>query len=368
MKTKVLYAGTFDPPTLGHEWMIKEALKLFDHVVVAIGKNAEKKTKFSLDERMDMLRKICKPFKNVTIDSFEKKYIAHYATSIGATTLVRGIRDAQDFEYERTMRHVNSDIDSDIKTVFFMPPRELVAISSSFVKSLIGPERWEEVIVKFVSAPVFEEIVMKEHSIWSDMVAMGVKGDERKFWREIFDAYGSDNKRYYHTIFHLASMLADFDEIKHLLKNPLAVKLAILFHDFIYIDLSAANERQSAEHAGKTLRALGLPEELVLDVERLIQVTKHEATFPKEHDARYLVDLDLAIFGKQEKEFDEYERGIRMEYKKFPDEVFNPERIKILKNIFLNRKNIYATQFFRNKYGKMARKNLARSIKKLEGK
>ena len=78
------------------------------------------------------------------------------ATEIGASYILRGIRSAPDYEYERGMRHMNAELNGEITTIFLMPPRELSELSSSMVKGLVGPEGWEEHVQKLVPAPVFE--------------------------------------------------------------------------------------------------------------------------------------------------------------------------------------------------------------------
>ncbi len=158
---KGVYAGSFDPPTNGHLWMMEQGSRLFDELIVAIGINPDKKYTFSLDERVAMLKKITKQFQNTTVDTFENQFLVNYARSIGAGYILRGIRSESDYEYERVMRNINSDLDPDIVTVFMMPPREIAEISSSFVEGLVGPEGWEKIIKKYVPKPVYEKFLMK---------------------------------------------------------------------------------------------------------------------------------------------------------------------------------------------------------------
>jgi len=90
--------------------MIREAQPLFDELIVAIGINPEKQTTYTIDERKEMLRAITADFPNVKIDSFQNQYLVNYASSIGADFIIRGIRTAFDYEYERSMRHINYDL------------------------------------------------------------------------------------------------------------------------------------------------------------------------------------------------------------------------------------------------------------------
>ena len=147
---KAVYAGSFDPITNGHLWMIEQGARLFDELVVAVGANPDKKCTFTLEERMTMLKDSIGALAHVCLDSFDRQFLVHYAHSIGAQYILRGIRNEGDYEYERGMRHLNSDLQPDIVTVFLIPPREIAEVSSSQVKGLIGPEGWETVIPHYV--------------------------------------------------------------------------------------------------------------------------------------------------------------------------------------------------------------------------
>lgn len=158
---KAVYAGSFDPPTNGHLWMINEGSELFDELVVAIGTNLGKKYAFSLDERIEMLKDISKSKNNIKIDQFENLYVVNYAKSINAQYILRGIRNENDYSYENAMRHINNDLCNEIKTIFLIPPRELTEISSSMVKGLIGFEGWREAIKQYVPECVYKKLLEK---------------------------------------------------------------------------------------------------------------------------------------------------------------------------------------------------------------
>jgi pantetheine-phosphate adenylyltransferase len=153
-----VYAGSFDPPTLGHLWMIEQGVRLFDRLTVAVGVNPDKKYTFSVEERLEMLRDSVKQFRNLTVTSFSNRYLIHYAQSVGAAYILRGIRSESDYEFERTMRNINGDIDSNICTVFLMPPRGIAEISSSMVRGLIGPVGWQKIVRKYVPDSVYAKL------------------------------------------------------------------------------------------------------------------------------------------------------------------------------------------------------------------
>ena len=161
IKRIAVYAGSFDPPTNGHLWIIEKGAKMFDKLIVAIGVNPNKKYTFSIDERLQMLQNSVKDCPNVSIDQFDNKYLVKYAQTIGADFILRGVRNSTDFNFEQGMNNINRDINSNINTVFLMPPRELCEVSSSFVKSLIGPDGWQDVVCKYVPKPVFDKFKEK---------------------------------------------------------------------------------------------------------------------------------------------------------------------------------------------------------------
>ncbi len=151
-----VYAGSFDPITNGHLWMVEEALKLFDHLTVAIGINPEKSYTFSVKTRLKLLSACLPPSKAVEIRHFDNRYLVDYASEIGAQYIVRGIRSPADYEFERVMRQINEDIRPEITTIFLMPSRDIAEVSSSMVKGLIGPDGWEEQVKRYVPEPVFQ--------------------------------------------------------------------------------------------------------------------------------------------------------------------------------------------------------------------
>jgi pantetheine-phosphate adenylyltransferase len=163
-----VYAGSFDPPTNGHEWMIRESARMFDHVVVAIGVNPAKTPMFTTEERIEMLKAITKAFPNVSVAVYENMYLVDFAKEAKAHFIIRGIRSPVDYEFEHSMRDFNEDIgpkakNKKITSVFLMPPAETAKISSSTVKSLVGPRRWRAVVKKYVSKAVLKKLKEKYH-------------------------------------------------------------------------------------------------------------------------------------------------------------------------------------------------------------
>ncbi len=154
-----VYAGSFDPPTEGHMYMIEQGAALFERLIVSVGVNPNKRYTFSVEERLEMLRECTRDYPNVEVDSFEAKLLVRYAKSKGARYILRGIRSEEDYRFEHAMRNVNEDLAPEISTVFLIPPREICELSSSFVKGLVGFEGWKEVVKPYVPEAVYERLL-----------------------------------------------------------------------------------------------------------------------------------------------------------------------------------------------------------------
>lgn len=162
-----VYAGSFDPPTSGHMYMIEQGAELFERLIVSVGINPHKQCTFSLADRLEMLRQCTQGFDNVEVDSFEGQFLVHYAQAKGAGYILRGIRSEEDYRFEHAMRNVNEDLEPDVGTVFLIPPREICEVSSSFVKGLAGFDGWEEVVKPYVPGPVYRKLLVSDIR-WAD--------------------------------------------------------------------------------------------------------------------------------------------------------------------------------------------------------
>jgi pantetheine-phosphate adenylyltransferase len=135
-----LYPGTFDPVTLGHLDIIKRAVKLVDRLVIGIANNPSKTQAFSIEERVQMMRHETAPLAgdgraSITVETFDTLLI-HFARTVGARIIIRGLRAVSDFEYEFQMVGMNQRLDPDIETVFLMADPRHQAIASRLVKEI----------------------------------------------------------------------------------------------------------------------------------------------------------------------------------------------------------------------------------------
>ncbi len=136
MSRIAVFPGSFDPITLGHYDIVQRALPLFDKVVVAVGVNSQKKYLFDLEQRLEWLREVFADKKQVEVASFEG-LTAHYCQHIGARYLLRGLRNASDFDYEKTISQLNHIVGEGIETIFIISQPAYSHISSTIVREII---------------------------------------------------------------------------------------------------------------------------------------------------------------------------------------------------------------------------------------
>lgn len=133
---KAVFPGSFDPITLGHVALVKRALPLFDTIVVAVGVNSVKKYLFPLEQRLAWLEDVFSDEPKVEIAHFEG-LTAHFCQKIGAKFLLRGLRNASDFDYEKTISQLNNIVGENLETVFLISEPAYSHISSTIVREII---------------------------------------------------------------------------------------------------------------------------------------------------------------------------------------------------------------------------------------
>ena len=136
MKKKALYPGTFDPLTLGHVDIVMRALNIFDEVVLAVAASEDKSPMFSLYERVIMVQDAFQNNDRVKVEPF-KGLMVDFASKMGISVVIRGLRAVSDFEYELQLGYANQSLNPDIETIYLMPSLEYAFISSSVVRSIL---------------------------------------------------------------------------------------------------------------------------------------------------------------------------------------------------------------------------------------
>ncbi len=148
MNRKALFPGSFDPFTKGHEIVVRKSLALFDEVVIGVGVNSSKAYLFSLEKRMAHIAALFSDEPRVSVQSFQTLTV-NFCKEIDASFIIRGLRDSKDFQYEKSIAHMNEAI-SGIETVFFLTAQQYSAINSTIIREIYrngGP------IDKFVTNP-----------------------------------------------------------------------------------------------------------------------------------------------------------------------------------------------------------------------
>ena len=132
-----LFAGSFDPFTRGHEAVVEEALRLFDEVVIGVGENVSKKGLLSVDDRCRLIEDVYADNERVRVAKYST-LTGDFARKVGATVLVRGVRNTIDFEFERSIEATNRQLFPELTTVLLPTPAEYMHISSSTVRELLA--------------------------------------------------------------------------------------------------------------------------------------------------------------------------------------------------------------------------------------
>ena len=130
-----IYPGSFDPITYGHIDIVERALEIFDKVIVAIAHDAEKRPLFTVEERLEMVRKIFAHIPNVIADSF-KGLLVDYVAKTNAKVILRGLRATSDFEYEFHMASMNRSLNTHLDTLFMMTSKDYFFVSSRTIKEV----------------------------------------------------------------------------------------------------------------------------------------------------------------------------------------------------------------------------------------
>ena len=185
-----------------------------------------------------------------------------------------------------------------------------------------------------------------------------------ELWLEIEENHSS-NKRHYHTLTHLENLLNQLVEIKSEIENWEAMLFTLFYHDIVYRAEKSNNEEKSSELAEKRMRQLDIPLELIERCKQQILATKSHV-LSLENDENYFNDADLSILGQDWESYSMYYQNVRKEYAIYPDFLYNPGRIKVLKH-FLEMNRIFKTDHFFTQFEAQAKQNLLQEIEVLKG-
>lgn len=380
-----VYAGSFDPPTLGHLYMAERGATLFDKLYIAIGVNPAKQGLFSIPERLEMWKKALAPLpakihNKVTLTLLPKEeFLVDFARRNKLQFLLRGIRDSNDVAFEKQLAHENMKAAPEIQTVFLMPPPDLEVISSSAVKALVGPLGWRKWVQPKVPPFVLQSLQRThlQQRFTQTAAALGIPSQEAiPVFEKLMSEYNNPT-RFYHTSDHILDCLEMLDRFRldsghdDKIQSIPILELALWFHDY-YDDRIEPNAiARSASDAITFLQKSSQPR--VKDQKHLnllknnIMATLHQ---PKKQQSRtfdvlLMQDIDLAVLGRSPEDYLNYTQSVRKEYPSVPEELFASTRLGILQR-FLKRPSIYKTPWFKQNFEHSARKNLQQEILHLQ--
>jgi len=155
-----LYPGTFDPVTLGHLDIIRRAAGVSDKLVIGVLPNSEKRPWFTVEERIELIKKVTADLDNVVVESFDGLTV-DFGKRIGANVIVRGLRAITDFEYELQIAQINHKLNPEIDTIFFTTSVEYSYVSSSIAKEIA---RYEGNVTGIVPEIIKEDLFAKARS------------------------------------------------------------------------------------------------------------------------------------------------------------------------------------------------------------
>jgi len=160
-----VYAGSFDPVTLGHADIVKRGARIFEHITIAIGINPEKSPLFSPEERVNLLQEVFRDLPNVSVACFEGLTV-DFVQKCSAAVMLRGIRTVSDLESEFSMALANATLAPQIETVFLMASERVSHISSTLIRqiALLGQGTAAEKLRQFVPHPVIAPLLAKYHA------------------------------------------------------------------------------------------------------------------------------------------------------------------------------------------------------------
>ncbi|MFN6040246.1 MAG: pantetheine-phosphate adenylyltransferase [Bacteroidota bacterium] len=135
-KRIAVFAGSFDPFTIGHESIARRSLPLFDELIIAIGVNSSKKYMFPLKKRLDWIKEVFRDEKKIRVDSFEGLTV-DFCKSKNARFIVRGLRTTTDFEFEKAIAQMNRALNHEMESIFILPLPEHSAINSTIIRDIV---------------------------------------------------------------------------------------------------------------------------------------------------------------------------------------------------------------------------------------
>jgi len=154
---RAVFPGSFDPFTIGHEDIVRRAIPLFDEIIIALGINTNKKSLFSTEERKKWIEELFADTKKIKVETFSGLTV-DYCRNVEASYILRGLRTAADFEYERTIAQLNQAMYKELETILILSHPQHSMISSTIVREIL---RFDGDISPFVPQNIYSNIINK---------------------------------------------------------------------------------------------------------------------------------------------------------------------------------------------------------------
>jgi pantetheine-phosphate adenylyltransferase len=368
--SKAVYGATFDPITLGHRDAIVRASRLFSWVYVLIAVNPNKKPFLTIQEREILVRNDLADIPNVSVHVHSSGYLTDFAQSHSAQVIVRGVRNTTDFLYEQELAHEYRRISQGGVDVMFLPASlDLTYVSSSVVRGHLmlpgGFKHVQELVTEdtayFLKQKLVEQEIRDAYSAL--MEELKITKPYQEALQDLVDSYMSLDRRY-HSLTHIAWLLQEEKKIHHLLKNPLAFRLAIFYHDVVqeYVlpeERIVSDEEQSILRMREALSPLGVQEGILVYASEMILASAHrDHASSINSDCDYFADIDLAVLGQDRSTFDEYNEGVAYEWRSIPVMLFRKGRRQVLEGLLALGDRLFVTEYGKCNYLEQALVNL----------
>lgn len=247
------YAGSFDPFTLGHDWIVQSANELFDELHIIVADNPLKKNMFSLNERFQMVKDSVS--EKIQVHKTDGSLVFKQLERYDVNYYVRGIRNDQDILYEQNQAIYNEMINDKLLTVTLLAPRDMSHISSTAVRALYSNGGWFKIVREMVPTSVLNELSKRYMIDQLESFGVNLHPRNKDFdsnWEKVFGEVFEYYSRPYHNIMHVAYMYSLFKELgKPNDVFSLVIYFATLCHDVVYYVANYAdkqNEEASAAY------------------------------------------------------------------------------------------------------------------------
>jgi len=331
---KAIYAGSFDPFTLGHLEILKKAQALFEEVIMLVGHDPNKKYLFSDYERARLVEESTGAR---TIILPEDEVTALQARDLGVTHLVRGLRGHTDIDNEFVAARMNREVGDGLETVFFVPDVNVEELSSTVVRGLHGLRGWVDMVSTRVPPPVLRALKLAD---------LKKRVDNDMIWSLVL----SVEEKPYHNLEHSFDVAYDLIyDVAPVKRQSIAVAAAV--HDL------KATPAESIGVFGGMVR-------LAQKTQDMVMATDHAQPYSEDDLCRRFASADLKVLARDRYSYVEYVKKLRSEYD-VPEDEWNMGRRQFLEDM-LGRDPLFPHPEYEGRYREFARNNMGQELRELK--